>query len=97
MRSETEIKGEFASKQDLIINMMKALKIVMRKDFRERFKQIKFEWLLGDCSLTSAELLHKADIYYKVQKQNDSWVELSKEEQEMNLIQAKFKDMNLLG
>ena len=74
------LRGEVANKQDLIINILKSLRVVKEKAFREQFKQIKFEWLSGDCSLISAGLLHKADTYYKVQKQNNSWGELSKEE-----------------
>ena len=88
-------RGEVASEQDLIINIMKALKVVKDKAFREQFKQIDFEWLSGDRNLTSEGLLHKADTYYKVRKQNNSWGELSKEEHDLIAMQAKFKDMNL--
>ena len=88
-------RGEVASEQDLIINIIKVLKVVKDKSFREQFKQIVFEWLSGDRSLTSEGLLHKADTYYKVRKQNNSWGELSKDEQYLIAMQAKFKVMNL--
>ena len=88
-------RGEVASKQDLIINIIKALKVVKDKAFREQFKQIDFEWLSGDQSLTSEGLLHKADTYYKVRKQNNFWVKLLKEEQDLITMQSKFKVMNL--
>ena len=45
--------------------------------------------------MTSEGLLHKADTYYKVRKQNNSCGELSKEEQDLIAMQAKFKDINL--
>ena len=45
--------------------------------------------------MTLEGLLHKVDTYYKVRKQNNSWGELSKEEQDLIAMKSKFKFMNL--
>ena len=88
-------RGDVDNKQYLTINITKGLKVVKDKAFREQFQQIDFEWLSGKSKLNSEDLLHKADTYYKVSKQNNLWGELSKEEQELIVMQAKFKDMIL--
>ena len=59
-------RGEAATKDNLIMNIFKALKVVKDKCFREHFTTFEYNWLSGRRPMTSELLLNEAETYYKV-------------------------------
>ena len=90
-----ESRGEAAMEGDLIMITFKALKVVKDKCFREHFTTFEYDWLSGRRPMTSESLLNEAETYYKVKVQKKSWGALSKEEEELIVMKAVFKDFNL--
>ena len=82
-------------KKDLALNLMKSMKIVQNKSFRERFQRLDFEWMAGKQVVTSKSILLEAKTFYRVKIQNNTWGELSTEEEKIVAMEATFKDLNL--
>ena len=90
-------RGKTINKDHLNINIIKALKIVKDRLLRELFLRVEFEWLVRKRTLTIEGLSSRADTYYKVKNQNNTWGELSKEEEELIAMKSlMIKDTNLL-
>ena len=66
-------RGKTIVKYHLTINIIKTIKIAKDRSFRELFQRVGFEWLASERTLTIEGLLSKADTYYKVKKQNNTW------------------------
>ena len=71
------------------------MKVVQDKYFPEHFQRLDFEWMAGKQSVTANSILTKADTFYRVKLQNNTWGELSKEEEQIFSMEATFKDLNL--
>ena len=83
------------NKEDLALNLMKAMKVVQDKYFCKHFQSLDFKWMAGKETVTSESILSKADTFYRVKTQNNTWGELLKEEEKIVAMEATFKDLNL--
>ena len=88
-------RGGTINEEDLALNLMKAMKIVKDKSFREHFQRLDFEWMAGKQTVTAESILTEADTFYRVKVQNNTWGELSQEEEKIVAMEATFKDLNL--
>ena len=88
-------RGGSINQEDLALNLMKAMKVVRDKTFREHFQRLDFEWMAGKQVVTAESILTEADTFYRVKIQNNTWGELSREEEKIVAMEATFKDLNL--
>ena len=52
--------------------------------------------MAGKHLVTGDSILTEADTFYRVKMQNNTWGELSKEEEKLVAMEVTFKDLNLL-
>ena len=88
-------RGGSINEEDLALILMKAMKVVRDKSFREHFQRLDFEWMAGKQVVTSKLILMEADTFYRVKIQNNTRGEISKEEETIVAMEATFKDLNL--
>ena len=74
---------------------MKAMTIVKDKSFCKHVQCLDFEWMVGKQAVTANLILTEADTFYRVKIQNNTWGQLSKEEEKLVAMEATFKDLNL--
>ena len=88
-------RGGAINEEYLALNMMKLMKVVRDKSFRKHFQRLDFKWMAGTLKMTSTSIHSKADTFYRVNMQNNTWGKLSKEEDRLVAMEATFKDIYL--